>query len=78
MEQRRREGTKLNTLLEIACDKAVVAPTQDEAHPSDRILVVEDDMATRQLTTRILVRWGYQVDAAEDGEAGWEALHARN
>ena len=75
MEQRRREGTKLNTLLEIACDKAVVAPTQDEAHPSDRILVVEDDKATRQLSARILTRSGYQVDAVE---AGWEALHARN
>ena len=41
------------------------------------ILVVEDDQATRQLSIRLLVGSGYQVDAAEDGEAGWEALHAK-
>lgn len=35
-------------------------------------------MDIRQLSTGVLVRSGYQVDAAEDGEAGWEALHANN
>jgi two-component system cell cycle sensor histidine kinase/response regulator CckA len=42
-----------------------------------RILVVDDDISVRQLTTQMLIRFGYQVDAAEDGAAGWEALLAK-
>jgi DNA-binding response OmpR family regulator len=44
--------------------------------PSYRILVVDDDVAIRQLTVAVLTSFGYQVDAAEDGAAGWEALQA--
>jgi DNA-binding response OmpR family regulator len=41
--------------------------------------VVENDMDVRQLSARILMRsGGYQVDAAEDGAAGWQALQAKN
>jgi CheY-like chemotaxis protein len=43
---------------------------------SQRILVVEDEGAIRQIYSEALVRSGYQVDAAEDGEAGWNALNA--
>jgi DNA-binding response OmpR family regulator len=39
--------------------------------------VVEDDADIRQLNADVLVCSGYQVDAAEDGAAGWEALHAK-
>jgi signal transduction histidine kinase len=42
-----------------------------------RILVVDDDISVRQLTTQMLIRFGYEVDAAEDGAAGWEALVAK-
>jgi DNA-binding response OmpR family regulator len=42
------------------------------------MLVVEDDVAIRELNAQVLVRSGYQVDAVEDGAAGWEALHAKN
>ena len=42
--------------------------------PSHRILVVDDDISIRQLNTNILLRRGYEVDAAEDGAAAWEAL----
>jgi two-component system cell cycle sensor histidine kinase/response regulator CckA len=42
-----------------------------------RILVVDDDISIRQLTTEMLIRFGYEVDAAEDGAAGWEALLAK-
>ena len=69
---------KLNTLLETPGAKAAVARTRNPANPSQRILVVEDDVAIRQLNALVLVRSGYQVDAAEDGAAGWEALHAKN
>ena len=41
-----------------------------------RILVVDDDFSIRELGAVVLSASGYQVDTAEDGEAGWEALHA--
>ena len=43
-----------------------------------RILLVEDDVAIRQINARVLVGSGYQVAAAQDGAAGWEALHANH
>jgi DNA-binding response OmpR family regulator len=42
-----------------------------------RILVVDDDSDLRLLYADVLVRPDYQVDAAEDGAAGWEALRAK-
>jgi two-component system, cell cycle sensor histidine kinase and response regulator CckA len=44
---------------------------------SPRILVVEDDTSIREMTTEMLIRSGYEVDAATDGEAGWKALQAK-
>ncbi len=68
----------MNTLLETprVCDSAT--PTRGTANRSPRILVVEDDVTVRHITAKVLEHSGYQVDAAEDGAAGWEALHARN
>jgi DNA-binding response OmpR family regulator len=43
---------------------------------SKRILVVDDDNVVRCLYRDILVGSGYQVDLAEDGAAGGEALQA--
>lgn len=51
-------------------------PAQSQAELPQRILVVEDDSAIRQLNTEVLIRFGYHVDAAEDGVAAWEALNA--
>ncbi len=39
-----------------------------------RILVVEDDPSVRRIGVRALQYAGHQVEAAADGEAGWEAL----
>jgi DNA-binding response OmpR family regulator len=44
--------------------------------PPCRILVVEDEPHIRQLNTGVLINSGYDVDTAEDGAAGWEALNA--
>jgi DNA-binding response OmpR family regulator len=52
------------------------APLPREPSPPHRILVVEDDISTRQLSTQVLIHSGYEVDAAEDGAAAWEALSA--
>jgi DNA-binding response OmpR family regulator len=43
-----------------------------------RILVVDDDISIRQLSAAVLKPSGYQVDTAEDGAAGWEALHGKS
>jgi DNA-binding response OmpR family regulator len=52
------------------------AATQGQANPSNRILVVDDDISIREFSVAVLTASGYQVETAEDGVAGWEALHA--
>ena len=42
--------------------------------PPYRILVVEDEASIRDLTTAVLTRSGYQVEAAVDGAAAWTSL----
>ena len=54
------------------------APCDGEPSLRQRILVVEDDAAIRRLNTEILTYSGYQVDAAEDGAAAWDALQQNN
>jgi DNA-binding response OmpR family regulator len=49
-----------------------------KASPSNRILVVDDDLSIRELNTQVLARSGYEVDAVEDGAAAWEALQANS
>lgn len=39
-----------------------------------RILVVEDETSIRQIYSCALAHCGFQVDTAEDGEEGWNAL----
>jgi anti-anti-sigma factor len=52
-------------------------PTRSQTNVP-RILVVEDDLAIRQLSAEALTSSGYQVETAEDGAAGWEALQGSN
>jgi len=47
------------------------------AKSTARILVLDDDAEIREIYVEFLVRSGYQVDAAADGQAGWEALQVR-
>ena len=54
------------------------AQTRGRAVRSNRILVVDDDLDLRLLSADLLFRSGHQVDTADDGETGWEALRARN
>ena len=41
---------------------------------ASRILMVDDDFTIREVFSEALIRSGYKVDTAEDGEAGWQAL----
>ena len=43
-----------------------------------RILVVDDEPFIRMLNAKVLMRFGYQVDTAEDGAAAWQALNAKS
>ena len=68
----------MNTFLEIPEAKVVTAPTRGPPNPSEHILVVEDDVVICRFNAQVLAGSGYQVAAAEDAAAGWEALHANN
>ena len=39
-----------------------------------RILVADDESGIRRFNAKVLKRYGYEVDIAEDGAAAWEAL----
>jgi len=52
------------------------ARLKDQTAASPRILVVEDDIDVRHLNLEVLIGSGYQVDAAADGAAAWDALIA--
>lgn len=56
--------------------EALGTPVRRRTKRSPRILVVDDELVLRQLSVAVLVCVGYEVDTAEDGEAGWEALNA--
>ena len=51
------------------------ARLQSQTNPPDHILVAEDDIFFRRLNTEVLERSGYDVDAAADGAAAWQALN---
>jgi len=53
-----------------------IVPGQAANDPSMRILVVEDDSLVLRLYSDVLLRSGYTVDTAEDGDEGWKALYA--
>jgi DNA-binding response OmpR family regulator len=50
------------------------APVRDQTNLHQRILVVDDNRDTRQLSVDVLVGSGYDVEGVTDGAAGWEAL----
>jgi two-component system cell cycle response regulator len=41
---------------------------------SMRVLIAEDDFASRILLDAVLVKWGYEVVPARDGEEAWQIL----
>jgi DNA-binding response OmpR family regulator len=45
-----------------------------QMNPRQRILVVDDNSETRQLSIDLLTDSGYEVESVNDGAAGWEAL----
>ncbi|MGA2788207.1 MAG: response regulator [Verrucomicrobiota bacterium] len=66
----------MNKLLKTRNAKTATPPTPGATRRPRRILVVDDDTGMRKLEAEVLIRYGYQVDAAEDHTAGWKALQA--
>jgi DNA-binding response OmpR family regulator len=54
------------------------ASTFAQTNPPRRILVVDDDPDTRQLSVDVLVNAHFEVDAAVDGADGWQSLRAKH
>jgi DNA-binding response OmpR family regulator len=72
-----REGAiKGSQILQV--EKPANATIGDQPNRSTRILVVDDDNDTRQLSIDVLAGSGYQVEGVKDGAAGWKALQADN
>ena len=57
-------------------EKPAGVSRQRPANFTHRILVVDDDSDTRQLSIDVLAGSGYDVEAVIDGAAGWDALQA--
>ena len=53
-----------------------MSPVTRLGNPLRRILVVEDDELVLQLYSDVLLRSGYHVDTAKDGDEGWRVLFA--
>jgi DNA-binding response OmpR family regulator len=53
-------------------------PVQLQLNLPQRILVVDRDPYVRHLSADVLIRNGYEVNAVEDGAAGWRELQACN
>ena len=39
-----------------------------------KVLIAEDDTISRRMLEAFLVKWGYQVMVATEGEEAWQAL----
>jgi DNA-binding response OmpR family regulator len=55
-------------------ETAIITPARGQTNLSKRILVVDDNCDTRQLSIDALVGSGYDAEGVTDGVAGWEAL----
>jgi CheY-like chemotaxis protein len=65
-----------DALLKAFKTKPMLGRGGSQPHRLRRILIVEDEEDLRLFYLNVLARDGYHVNAAEDGEAGWQALQA--
>jgi len=66
-----------NTVIS-SLEESPIASTRHDTNLPHRILVVDDNSESRQISVDILVKSGFEVEAAKDGDAGWEALQVRS
>ena len=53
-------------------------PNMPLGERSRRILIVDDEDNDRDLNSRLLIRAGYEVVGAVDGDAAWEAIQTQH
>jgi DNA-binding NtrC family response regulator len=68
----------MKTIGIISVEDSPDASNLEQSNSSRRILVVDDDNDVRQLSVDVLTDSGYEVEAAKDGAAGWEALQTND
>lgn len=72
------QGTTFNVYLPMITQEISVAPAVEPLPPREngheRIMVVDDDDAIRDLTSQILANAGYRVDLFTNGTEAWAAL----
>lgn len=56
----------------------VGSPPKYQSRRPYHILVVDDEPIVRRVHTKVLSDYGYQVDAADDGEAAWRTLQCNS
>jgi DNA-binding response OmpR family regulator len=59
-------------------DEEAGSPASVQAHPTHRILVVDDDPFLCHRNAEALMQHGYVVNATENGALGWQELQANN
>ena len=64
----------MNAMLHEPSASEVTDAPRFTTAPTHDILYVEDDGALRRLSADMLLKSGYCVEVAEDGQAGWDAL----
>ena len=69
-------GIIITSKIKTRAEQPAQVPVQCRTSPARRILVVDDEPDIRQLNAEVLMNFGYHVDTAVGGKAGWEALHA--
>ena len=67
----------MSTILERSLPSAATGAASLRSGVAPVILYVDDEEAIRDLCGDILLRAGYSVDVAGDGQAGWEALQRK-
>ena len=53
---------------------AIARPAAARTVPPERVLVVEDDASTRAGLAELIMAWGFEAEAAADGQQGLEAV----
>ena len=70
------ESTDLNCKKVPQTGKPCGSLLQYSVNSFHRVLVVENEPDICRLNVEVLESCGFRVDTAEDGKAGWEAIHA--
>lgn len=70
----RQAGTLFTIYLPVAAQDAVEIEAARHEPPATRIMVVEDDVAVRSLVRVLLLRRGYSVLEASDGQDAFEVI----